>query len=76
MGQLIDWPDVITEGEDIEECRAMLRDALNEMVLAYKMQNQEIPLGNSLIEQLPVEILEFKVTLNERNLFKVTLNSN
>ena len=56
MGQLIDWPDVITEGQDIEECRAMLRDALNEMVLAYKMQNQEIPLGNSLIEQLPVEI--------------------
>ncbi|OAD20619.1 Uncharacterized protein family UPF0150 domain protein [Candidatus Thiomargarita nelsonii] len=56
MGQLIEWPDVITEGKDIEECRAMLRDALNEMVLAYQMQNQEIPLGNSLIEQLPVEI--------------------
>jgi hypothetical protein len=34
----------------------MLKDALNEMVLAYQMQNQEIPLGNSLIEHLPVEI--------------------
>jgi len=59
MGQLIEWPEVITEGKDIEECRAMLRDALNEMVLAYQMQNQEIPLGNSLIEQLPVEIDDY-----------------
>jgi predicted RNase H-like HicB family nuclease len=56
MGQLIEWPEVITEGKNIEECRAMLRDALQEMVLAYHQQNKEIPLGNSLIEQLPVEI--------------------
>jgi len=56
MGQLIEWPEVVTEGKDIEECRAMLRDALQEMVLAYHQQNQEIPLGNSLIEQLSVEI--------------------
>jgi predicted RNase H-like HicB family nuclease len=56
MGQIIEWPEVITEGKDIEECRAMLRDAVHEMVLAYHQQNKEIPLGNSLIEQLPVEI--------------------
>ena len=60
MGQLIEWPEVITEGETLEECRAMLRDALNEMVLAYQMQHQEIPLGNSLIEQLPVEIKDVR----------------
>ena len=56
MGQLIEWPEVVTEGKDIEECRAMLRDAVHEMVLAYQQQNKEVPLGNSLIEQLPVEI--------------------
>ena len=56
MGQLIEWPEVITEGKDIEECRAMLRDALNEMILAYKQQKKEIPLGDSLIEQVPVEL--------------------
>ena len=56
MGQLIEWPEVITEGKDIEECRTMLRDALLEMILAYQKQNKEIPLGNSLIEQVPVEI--------------------
>ena len=43
MGQLIEWPEVITEGKDIEECRQMLRDALHEMVLAYKQQRKVIP---------------------------------
>jgi predicted RNase H-like HicB family nuclease len=44
MGQLIEWPEVITEGKTIEECRRMLRDALKEMVSAYKQQGKEIPL--------------------------------
>lgn len=56
MGQLVEWPEVVTEGKDLEDCRAMLRDALNEMLLAYKELGKEIPLGNALIEQLPVEV--------------------
>jgi predicted RNase H-like HicB family nuclease len=56
MGQLIEWPEVVTEGKNLEECREMLRDALIEMVLAYQQMNREIPLGNALIEQLPVEV--------------------
>ena len=43
MGQLIEWPEVVTEGKDIEECRKMLRDALNEMIIAYQQQKKEIP---------------------------------
>jgi predicted RNase H-like HicB family nuclease len=56
MGQLVEWPEVVTEGKDLEDCRTMLRDALNEMLLAYKELGKEIPLGNALIEQLPVEV--------------------
>ena len=56
MGQLVEWPEVVTEGKDLEECRAMLRDALQEMVLAYQQLGKEIPAGNALIEQLPVEV--------------------
>lgn len=56
MGQLVEWPEVLTEGKDLEECRAMLRDALNEMVLAYRQTGKEIPHGNALIEQLPIEV--------------------
>ena len=44
MGQLVEWPEVITEGKTIEECREMLRDALREMILAYKQQEKGIPL--------------------------------
>jgi predicted RNase H-like HicB family nuclease len=55
LGQLVEWPEVVTEGRDLEECRDMLRDALKEMILAYKQLGKEIPLGNALIEQLPAE---------------------
>jgi predicted RNase H-like HicB family nuclease len=56
MGQLVEWPEVVTEGADLDECRAMLRDALNEMLLAYHELGKEIPTGNALLEQLPVEL--------------------
>ncbi len=56
MGQLVEWPEVLTEGKDLEECRAMLRDALNEMVLVYRQTGKEFPTGNALIEQLPIEV--------------------
>ena len=52
MGQLVEWPEVITEGQTLEECRAMLKDALQEMLEAYKQQGREIPIGDSLIEQM------------------------
>ena len=56
MGQLIKWTEVITEGKTIEDCRKMLKDALKEMIRAYHQQKEEIPLGNALIEQIPVEV--------------------
>ena len=56
MGQLIEWPEIVTEGKNLDDCRFMLHDALQEMVLAYKEQRKEIPLGNCLIEQMPVEV--------------------
>ncbi|MFQ6032905.1 MAG: type II toxin-antitoxin system HicB family antitoxin [Candidatus Zixiibacteriota bacterium] len=56
MGQLVEWPEVITEGKTLEECREMLKDALREMILAYRQQGKEIPVGGGLIEQLPVEV--------------------
>ncbi len=55
MGQVVEWPEVVTEGKTIEECREMLRDALSEMVAAYKHQGREIPLGGDLLEQVPIE---------------------
>jgi predicted RNase H-like HicB family nuclease len=55
MGQLVEWPEVITEGKNIEDCREMLRDALREMIEAYKQNGREIPPGGDLLEQVLVE---------------------
>ena len=56
MGQLVEWPEVITEGRTLEECREMLEDALHEMIMAYRQQKKEIPVGGGLLEQIPVEV--------------------
>ncbi|RKZ28054.1 type II toxin-antitoxin system HicB family antitoxin [bacterium] len=56
MGQLVEWPEVVTEGESLEECRRMLADAISEMIKAYRQQSKEIPVGRALLEQIPVEV--------------------
>ena len=56
MGQVVEWPEVITEGKTLEECRELLQDAVKEMIAAYRKQRKEIPLGGALIEQIPVEV--------------------
>lgn len=43
MGQLLEWPEVISEGETLETCRQSIQDALKEMILVYQQQNQTIP---------------------------------
>ncbi len=56
MGQIIEWPEVITEGATLEECREMLVDALNEMILAYRDLKKEIPVEHVLFEPISVDI--------------------
>jgi predicted RNase H-like HicB family nuclease len=56
MGQLIEWPEVITEGGNLEDCREMLSDAVHEMIKAYKQQDKEMPVGRALLEQIPVKV--------------------
>ena len=45
MGQLVEWPEVITEGKNLDDCRQLLQDALQEMILAYRQQHKDIPVG-------------------------------
>ncbi len=56
LGQLIEWPEVVTEGRDLDDARESLRDALNEMMLAYKDLNRELPRGSALFEPMPVVV--------------------
>jgi len=49
MGQLVEWPEVVTEGRTLEECRKLLKDALQEMIKAYKDLGKEIPVGGAFM---------------------------
>lgn len=62
MGQIVEWPEVVTEGENIEVCRAMLKDALHQMILAYGELGKPIPQGSPLYEQLTVDLENIRKT--------------
>ena len=49
MGQLLEWSEVVTEDKGLEDTRNSLRNALNEMILAYKELNRELPKGSGSI---------------------------
>ena len=56
LGQLIEWPEVVTEGKDLDDCRQSLKDALNEMVQAYKQLGKDIPKGSNLFESISTAV--------------------
>jgi len=55
LGQLVEWPEVVTEGATLDECKAMLEDALHEMAAAYPQQGKGIPAGGALLPPMLVE---------------------
>jgi predicted RNase H-like HicB family nuclease len=57
LGQLVEWPAVVTEGKDLDECRRMLKDALREMSAAHRDEGLEIP-GPVLYESIEQESVE------------------
>ena len=55
LGQLVEWPAVVTEGATLEECRLMLEDAAREMVIAYRENGLTLPEPSCEIERVLVE---------------------
>lgn len=58
MGKLLEWPGVITEGDDLEDCRDLLMEAANEMAELYKDDGRKIPYSQLIIEPMSVTIDE------------------
>lgn len=56
MAQLAEWPAVITCGRTIEEARAMLLDAAQEMLASYHDEGREPPIGTGHVEPLELTI--------------------
>lgn len=55
MGQIIEWPEVVTEGKDLEDCRASLRDALEQMIIVQRELGETIPRAQALFEPMTIE---------------------
>ncbi len=53
---MVECPEVLTECKDVEERRAMLEDALREMVVTHKELGKEIPQGNALVSSSAAEV--------------------
>lgn len=58
MGQLLEWPEVVTEGSTLAECRTMLIDAAQEMAIVYHEDGMTIPQPSILLEPLPILVEE------------------
>jgi len=56
MGQIMEWPEVISEGKTLEECREMLEDALKEVILAYAQLDKAIPQGRFIFESMTIDV--------------------
>ncbi len=54
-GQLLEWPDIISEGVSIDECREMLEDATREMIAVYREDGLPIPQGHTLFEPITID---------------------
>ena len=55
VGQLVEWPAVISEGATLEECRMMLIDAAHEMSIAYSEQGLPIPETSEFVDRVLIE---------------------
>jgi predicted RNase H-like HicB family nuclease len=56
MAQLAEWPAVVTCGRTLDEARAMLIDAANEMVASYRAEGREPPVGGGHVERVEIDI--------------------
>ena len=54
MGQLLEWPEVISEGAGIDECRLMVADAAREMMAVYREDGLPIPQGHAIFETISI----------------------
>ena len=56
LGQLVEWPAVITEGATLGECRLMMEDAAREMAIAYHENGLRLPDQSEAIARIMVEV--------------------
>ncbi|MGH2878048.1 MAG: type II toxin-antitoxin system HicB family antitoxin [Solirubrobacteraceae bacterium] len=57
MAQLAEWPAaVVTRGRTVDEAREMLLDAAHEMILSYRDEGRDVPIGGGHVEPLTIDL--------------------
>ena len=56
MGQLLEWPNVITDGESLEDCRDSLIEVAAEMADIYEEDGLEIPDVSLIVEPIDIPL--------------------
>ncbi|MBR4195629.1 MAG: type II toxin-antitoxin system HicB family antitoxin [Synergistaceae bacterium] len=56
LGRLLEWPGVITEGEDLDDCRELLQEAAGEMAELYEEDGRKIPYIPLIFEPMSVSV--------------------
>ena len=56
MGKLLEWPGVITEGDDLDDCRELLQEAAGEMAEIYEEDGRKIPYAPLIFEPMYVSV--------------------
>ncbi|MBQ3394860.1 MAG: type II toxin-antitoxin system HicB family antitoxin [Synergistaceae bacterium] len=64
MGKLLEWPTVITEGDDLEDCRDLLVEAATEMAELYKDEGMNIPYPSIVVETVNIPVKEEAMLVN------------
>ena len=65
-GRLLEWPEVITFGKDLEDCRNMVKDAAQLMALSYRDDKREIPHAEIIIESMDIPLDSESLNAYER----------
>ena len=57
VGQIVEWPAVVTHGPSLDDCRSLLHSTLNKMVHAYRCDGRDIPQSaNDIYTQAGLEL--------------------
>ena len=68
MGKLLEWPGVITEGDNLEDCRELLLEAAGEMAEIYEEDSRKIPYIPLILEPVSVSVAPECVPVEEEAL--------
>ena len=56
IGQIVEWPDIVSKGRSLEDCRDSLGTTLKQMIQEYVVEGRAVPeSANAIFSQVSLE---------------------